>query len=120
MKRQLSEAQLKLTTMKDKWKNKLRNLDIDLSSTKDKVFVEKMKQCQVMQHQLDEAQQAVADVKYYTDSLEEMNDELKNELKQALEEKRAAMRLTAKVKQLAANRLDKWHKERKQRRKVED
>ena len=73
-----------------------------------------------MQHLFDEAQRAVADVKNYTDSLEETNDELRNELKQAFQEKRAAMRLTAKAKRLAANWLEKWHKEREQRHEVED
>jgi hypothetical protein len=56
LKKQSLEAQLKLTTEKDKWQNKLHNLDIDLSTTKDIVFVEKMKQRQVMQHQFDKTQ----------------------------------------------------------------
>ena len=113
-------AQLKLKTEKEKWQNDLRSLDMDLSTAEDRLYVEKVKRCQAIQQQSDEMQQAVSIVKNYADSLEETNNDLRDELKQALLDKYAALKLTFKAKQLASDRLEKWHIEREQWRAVED
>jgi hypothetical protein len=59
-------------------------------------------------------------VQNYANSLEETNDDLRDELKQALFEKHRATSLTVNAKQLASNRLDKWHIERDRRRAAEN
>ena len=100
--------------------NKLRSLDIDLSTTKDQVYVEKAKHRQAMQKQFDETQRAVSMVQNYANCLEETNDDLRDELKQVLFEKHSATSLTANAKQRASNRLEKWHIERERRRAAED
>ena len=59
-------------------------------------------------------------VQNYANSLEETNDDLRDELKQALFEKHRATSLTVNAKQLTSNRLDKWHIERDRRRAAEN
>ena len=114
LKNKMMAAQLKLKTEKEKWQNDLRSLDMDLSTAEDRLYIEKVKRCQAIQQQSDEMQQAVSIVKNYADSLEETNNDLRDELKQALLDKFAVLRLTSKAKQLALDRLEKWHIEREQ------
>ena len=114
LKNKMMAAQLKLKTEKEKWQNDLRSLDMDLSTAEDRLYVEKVKRCQAIQQQSDEMQQAVSIVKNYADSLEETNNDLRDELKQALLDKFAVLRLTSKAKQLASDRLEKWHIEQEQ------
>jgi hypothetical protein len=105
-------AKLKLEKKTDNWKKELPNLDIELTTAKDKVYIEKMKQQQAIKEQFDETERAVAIVHNYADSLEETNDNLRSKLKAAIAEKGAAFRLTRKAKKLAAQQLDNWHEER--------
>jgi len=53
-------------------------------------------------------------------SHEETNNDLRDELKEALSEKSRATRLTTKAKKLASHRLEKWHIEREHRSSAED
>ena len=114
LKNKMMAAQLKLKTEKEKLQNDLRALDMDLSTAKDRLYVEKVKRCQAILQQLDEMQRAVSIVQSYADSPEETNNDLRDELKQALLDKFAVLRLTSKAKQLASDRLEKWHIEREQ------
>ena len=56
----------------------------------------------------------------YIDDLEERNEINSVELKEALKDKRAAVRSTRKAKELAAQRLKKWHNERTRSRELTD
>jgi flagellar biosynthesis GTPase FlhF len=56
----------------------------------------------------------------YAAAVEEENQELRRELKAAIANKQAAERLSAKDKQLAKDRLEKWHTERYLRQVAED
>ena len=87
LKSRMKAAELKLKSEQIKLQYKLRSLDIDLSTTKDQVYVEKAKHRQAMQEQFDETQRAVSMVQNYANSLEETNDDLRDKLKQALFEK---------------------------------
>jgi hypothetical protein len=64
--------------------------------------------------------QNYADMENDAENLEEDNDYLRSELKAAISEKRAAVRLSSKAKHLAAEQLTKWHAERALRRAAED
>jgi hypothetical protein len=55
---------------RDKWEQKLYNLDIDLTTVKDRVYLEQMTQQQAIQDQVDEMKCALAIVQNYADSLE--------------------------------------------------
>ncbi len=70
--------------------------------------------------ELAKVQRALAKVQNFANMLEESNNDLRDELKQALFEKRCASSLTTKAKQLASDRLEKWHIERERRRDAED
>ena len=120
LKNKMMAAQLKLKTEKEKLQNNLRALDMDFLTAKDRLYVEKVKQRQAILQQLDEMQRAVSIVQNYADSPEETNNDLRDELKQALLDKYAVLKLTSKAKQLASDRLEKWHIERKQWRAAED
>ena len=120
LKSRMMAAQLKLMSEKLKLESELRSLDNDLSTTKDQLYIAKAKHRHAMQHQLDETQRAVSIAQNYADSLEDTNNDLRDELKEALSEKRRATSLTAKAKKLASHRLKKWHIEREHRRAAED
>jgi hypothetical protein len=77
-------AKATLENEREKWQQKLHNLDIDLSTANDRVYLEKVKQLQAIKEQVDETAQAVAVVQNYADSLEETNDHLRSELKSAI------------------------------------
>lgn len=81
-------AQLKLMTEKETWHRQLQSLDNDLATAKDQVFIEKAKRREAVRQQLDKAQRAVSIVRNYSESLEETNNDLRDELKQALLAKR--------------------------------
>ena len=98
LKSRMKAAELKLKSEQIKLQDKLLSLDIDLSTTKDQVYVEKAKHRQAMQEQFDETQQAVSMVQNYANSLEETNDDLRDKLKQALFEKHRATSLSANAK----------------------
>ncbi len=53
-------ALLKPMTEKEKWQNELHSLDIDLSTTKDRLYVDKAKQCQAIQQKFNETQRTVS------------------------------------------------------------
>jgi pyruvate-formate lyase len=57
-------------------------------------------------------------LKNYIESLEEENDELRDELKAAITDKRAAVRKSEKDRKLAKSRLDEWDAERLLRREL--
>ncbi len=105
-------AKLKLEKETDNWKKQIHNLDIKLTTAKDKLYIEKMKRWQAIKEQFDGTERAVAIEKNYADSLEETNDDLRSKLKAAIAKKRAAFRLMRKAKKLATQRLDNWHEER--------
>jgi hypothetical protein len=119
-KSKMKAAELKLKSEQLKLEDELRSVDIDLSTTKDQLYVEKAKHRWAIQQQYDETQRAVSIVQNYADSLEDTNNDLRDELKKVLFEKHQATSLTAKAKQLASNRLEKWHIERERRRAAED
>jgi len=100
--------------------HKLMSEKLKLVSTKEKLYIAKSKHRRAMQHQLDETQRTVSIVQNYADSLQDANNDLRDELKEALSEKHRATSLTVKAKQLASHRLEKWHIERERRRAVED
>ena len=56
----------------------------------------------------------------YIDGLEELNDELSEEVKAAISDKLAELKSNKKAKDLAGQRLQKWHDERNKRRQAED
>ena len=56
----------------------------------------------------------------YIDGLEETNFELADEVKDAIKEKRAALRSNRRLKKIASSRLQQWHKERALRREAQD
>jgi hypothetical protein len=119
-KSRMKAAQLKLMTKKLKLESELRSLDIDISTTKDQLYVAKAKHRWAMQQKFDETERALSIARNYADSLEETNNDLRDELKEALYEKNRATRLTSKAKKLASHRLEKWHMERERRRTAED
>ncbi len=84
------------------------------------MYVEKAKQGQAIQQQFDETQRAVSIVQNYANSLKEINNDLRDELKQVLLEKHAATRLTAKANQLASDQREKRYAKQEQWRAVED
>ena len=94
----MTAVELKLKSEQIKLQDKLRSLDIELSTTKDQVYVVKAKHRQAMQEQFDETQRAVSMVQNYANSLEETNDDLRDKLKQALFEKHRATSLSANAK----------------------
>jgi len=100
--------------------HKLMSEKLKLVSTKEKLYIAKSKHRRAMQHQLDETQRTVSIVQNYADSLQDANNDLRDELKEALSEKHRATSLTVKAKQLASHRLEKWHIERERRRAAED
>ena len=97
-KSRMKAAQLKLMTEKLKLESELRSLDIDISTTKDQLYVAKAKHRWAMQQQFDETERALSIARNYADSLEETNNDLRDELKEALYEKNRATRLTSKAK----------------------
>ena len=88
LKNRMVAAQLKLMTEKETWHRQLQSLDNDLATAKDQVFIEKAKRREAVRQQLDKAQRAVSIVRNYSESLEETNNDLRDELKQALLAKR--------------------------------
>ena len=117
---ELLAAKLKLEKEIEKWEEKLHNLDIDLTTAKDRVLIERMKRQQAIHEQVDETKCALARVKHYADSLEETNDDFKIELKAAIIEKHTVFGFTNKARWLAAERLEMRHQERTMQRTAED
>ncbi|MBV5267911.1 MAG: hypothetical protein JZU67_05300, partial [Burkholderiaceae bacterium] len=71
----MKAAQLKLMTEKLKLESELRSLDIDISTTKDQLYVAKAKHRWAMQQQFDETERALSIARNYADSLEETNND---------------------------------------------
>jgi hypothetical protein len=69
---------------------------------------------------LDDTANAEMMLQNYIESLEEENDELCDELKAAITDKRAAVRKSEKDRKLAKSRLDEWDAERLLHREFED
>ena len=103
-----------------------KKIEADLSNAKENAYIEKVKQRQVVKQHVDEMELVATIVQNYADmqndaeNLEEDNDYLRRELKAAISEKRAAIRLCSKAKHLAAEQLTKWHEERALRCEAQD
>ena len=69
----LSKLQDKLSEDKDKWQNKLNVLNDELTSANGRVCVEKRKQRDAVQRQLDIASEKRTQMKNYIESLEDDN-----------------------------------------------
>jgi hypothetical protein len=113
---QLKERMVKLQedvfAEKEKWQTRYNNLETQLSAAKDRVYLEKAKQRTLVQKQIQETERVEMMLTNYAAAVEEENQELRRELKAAIADKQAAERLSAKDKQLAKDRLEKWHTER--------
>ena len=120
MKECLSKLQDKLSEEKDKWQNKLTVLNDELTSANGRVCVEKRKQRDAVQRQLDIASEKRAQMKNCIEILEDDNAALEEEWFDAINEQEAAKTMSHTYKVLAALRLDKWHSERNARREAED
>lgn len=121
---QLKERMVKLQedvfAEKEKWQTRYNNLETQLSAAKDCVYLEKAKQRTLVQKQIQETERVEMMLTNYAAAVEEENQELRRELKAAIANKQAAERLSAKDKQLAKDRLEKWHTERHLRQVAED
>ena len=122
--KQLKERMVKLQedvfAEKEKWQTRYNNLETQLSAAKDRVYLEKAKQRTLVQKQIQETERVEMMLTNYAAAVEEENQELRRELKAAIADKQAAERLNAKDKQLAKDRLEKWHTERHLRQVAED
>ena len=80
----------------------------DEKSNRRKVMLDELLKCKWLENKKQEL-----------NSLEETNNDCRDELKEALSKKSRATRLTAKAKKLASHGLEKWHIERERRHSAE-
>ena len=95
-------------------------MNAELSKASDRAYREKSRGRKLIQDQIDSAAKRFSDMQNYTDGLEENKQINSKELKEALKDKRAAIRSTRKAKALAAQRLKKWHNEQARSRELTD
>lgn len=120
MKDRLTKLQENVLAEKARWQAKYNNLENQLASAKDRVYVEKVKCRTLIQKQIDETERVEMMLANYAHSLQEENQELRHELAVAIKEKQTAERTSHKSKRLAKQRLEKWHTEKHLRRIAED
>ena len=109
-----------LHTKQDGLRTKLCALQDSLGAMKGRHQDEKSKHRKVMFDEELKRKRLENKIQQELNSLEETNNDLRDELKEALSEKSHATRLTAKAKKLASHQLDKWHIERERGRAAED
>jgi hypothetical protein len=119
-KKRLAAVQEQIAKEREKWQSKLDALNEELSVDIDRVYQEKARRRAQVREQLDETARVQMILQNYVDSLEEENEELRTELKDAIKDKCAAVRTSEKDRRNAKARLDKWHAERYLRRQAED
>lgn len=120
LKIRLSKAKDRVAEEAEKWQCKLTKLEEEISEANDLIYNQKIKHRRIVQQHIDEASHNQQLMQNYIDSLEETNATLTEELRSAISEKHTAERKTAKAKKLAADRLQKWHDKRNQRREAQD
>ena len=95
-------------------------LNDELAKASDRVYSEKRRGRKSTQQQINKAAASVTEMQNYIDELEDCNENQSSELKQALKDKRAAIRSTRKAKLLAEKRLKKWHDKRTKSQELAD
>ena len=115
----MDECVKSLHTKQDGLHTKICALQDSLGAMKRRLHDEKSKHRKVMFDEELKCKQLENKIQELN-SLEETNNDLRDELKDALSEKSRATRLTAKAKKLASHRLEKWHIEREHRSSAED
>ena len=103
-----------------RWQHKLDTIDADLTKANDIMCKLKVNHRREVQSHIDNAIHAESQMKNYVDSLNDKNESMRQELKEALSFKRNAERLSARARRVAQARLEKWHVERFLRRAAED
>ena len=119
-KERFAVMQAEVAKEKEKWILKYNKLESQLSSTKDRVYAEKARWRSLMQKQIEETDRVQMMLQNYADVLLEENAELRRKIQVTVKEKRSAERASKKDKQLAKDRLEKWHAEKHRRRVAED
>ena len=119
-KSRLVKEKEKIVVEREKWEVKLTKLELELFNSSDSLYAEKKKRRDLVQIQIDESTSKEDEMQNYIETLEEQNYELSDELKQALQAKRSAVKSSARAQNLAKQRLDKWHAERNRRMEAED
>ena len=107
----MDECMKSLHTKQDGLCTKLCALHVSLGAMKGHLHDEKSKHRKVMFDEELKCKRLENEIQELN-SLEETNNDLRDELKEALSKKSHATRLTAKAKKLASHRLEKWHIER--------
>ena len=103
-----------------RWQHKLDTIDADLTKANDIMYQLKVNHRREVQSHIDNAIHAESQMKNYVDSLNDKNESMRQELKEALSDKRNAARLSARARRVAQARLEKWHVKRFLRRAAED
>lgn len=80
MKDRLTKLQENVLAEKARWQAKYNNLENQLASAKDRVYVEKVKCHTLIQKQIDETERVEMMLANYAHSLQEENQELRHEL----------------------------------------
>jgi ABC-type phosphate transport system auxiliary subunit len=80
MKDRLTKLQENVLAEKARWQAKYNNLENQLASAKDRVYVEKVKCRTLIQKQIDETERVEMMLANYAHSLQEENQELRHEL----------------------------------------
>ena len=109
-----------LHTKQDGLRTKLCAFQDSLGVMKGRLHDEKSKRRKVMFDEELKCKRLENEIQQELNSLEETNNDLRDELKEALSKKSCATRLTAKAKKLASHRLKKWHIESERRCSAED
>jgi hypothetical protein len=120
IKQKLADVKDQVHKEKEKWQFKLDALNAELEKANDRVYQEKARRRAQVQNQLDETARVEMILQNYVESLQEENEELRNELKEAIKDKRVAERKSEKDRRNAKARLEKWHAEQFLRRQAED
>jgi hypothetical protein len=97
---------------KDKWMSKYSKLEEQLQSTKDRVYLERVKHRTLIQKQIEETERVEMMMQNYAETLEEENGELRSKVQAAIADKQTAERSSTKNKKLAKDRLERWHAEK--------
>ena len=92
-KARLKTAQEQTAAEKEKWRAKLAKLNEEMEVANDRVHNAKVNQRALVQQHLDDTAEVEMMLQNYVESLEGENNELHAELKAALSDKRAAVRL---------------------------
>ncbi len=120
VKKRLVAAQQKVVKDRAKWQEKLYKLNKELDKSSDRVYAQKRKARDAIAAQLQKAKKLEIEILNYIEGLEELNDQLQGQCKDALSAKKSAQKESKKAKALAQSRLEKWHAERNERRELQD